>query len=123
MRKLTIALLALAGMLALGGAQAQDTAALLQDLQSDDADARAAAVKELTQIGAPVIEPLFALMGGENRAAEIAAQQGVQAVTHRAARPGAEAERKLVARIKLFRFEAKDVEAITTTKPIDFFPA
>ena len=34
-----------------------------------------------------------------------------------------ELERKLVARIKLFRFEAKDVEAITTTKPIDFFPA
>ncbi len=32
-------------------------------------------------------------------------------------------EAKLVARIKLFRFEAKDVEAITTTKPIDFFPA
>jgi TonB family protein len=32
-------------------------------------------------------------------------------------------ERKLVARIKLFRFEAKDVEPITTTKPIDFFPA
>jgi len=35
----------------------------------------------------------------------------------------AELERKLVQRIKLFRFEAKDVEAITTTKPIDFFPA
>lgn len=34
-----------------------------------------------------------------------------------------ELERKLVQRIKLFRFEAKDVEAITTTKPIDFFPA
>ena len=32
-------------------------------------------------------------------------------------------ERKLVQRIKLFRFDAKDVEAITTTKPIDFFPA
>jgi len=32
-------------------------------------------------------------------------------------------ERKLVQRIKLFRFEARDVEAITTTKPIDFFPA
>jgi protein TonB len=32
-------------------------------------------------------------------------------------------ERKLVARIKLFRFEARDVESITTTKPIDFFPA
>ncbi len=32
-------------------------------------------------------------------------------------------ENKLVQRIKLFRFEAKDVEAITTTKPIDFFPA
>lgn len=31
-------------------------------------------------------------------------------------------ERKLVARIKLFKFEARDVETITTTKPIDFFP-
>lgn len=34
-----------------------------------------------------------------------------------------ELERKLVARVKLFRFEAKDVGAITVTKPIDFFPA
>ena len=34
-----------------------------------------------------------------------------------------ELEHKLVARIKLFRFEAKDVAPITTTKPIDFFPA
>jgi len=34
-----------------------------------------------------------------------------------------ELERKLVQRIKMFRFEARDVEAITTTKPIDFFPA
>ena len=32
-------------------------------------------------------------------------------------------ERKLVSRIKLFRFEAKDVAPITTTKPIDFYPA
>jgi protein TonB len=35
----------------------------------------------------------------------------------------AELERKLVARIKMFRFDDKDVELITTTKPIDFFPA
>jgi TonB family protein len=35
----------------------------------------------------------------------------------------AELEDKLVQRVKLFRFEARDVEAITTTKPIDFFPA
>jgi protein TonB len=34
-----------------------------------------------------------------------------------------ELERKLVARVKLFRFDEKDVEAVTTTKPIDFFPA
>lgn len=34
-----------------------------------------------------------------------------------------ELERKIVSRVKLFRFEAKDVETITTTKPIDFFPA
>ena len=32
-------------------------------------------------------------------------------------------ERKLVARVRLFRFDEKDVEAVTTTKPIDFFPA
>jgi TonB family protein len=32
-------------------------------------------------------------------------------------------ERKLVQRVLLFRFDARDVEAITTTKPIDFFPA
>ena len=34
-----------------------------------------------------------------------------------------ELEEKLVRRVKLFRFEARDVEPITTTKPIDFFPA
>ena len=34
-----------------------------------------------------------------------------------------ELEQKLVQRIKLFRFESRSVEAITTTKPIDFFPA
>jgi periplasmic protein TonB len=33
-----------------------------------------------------------------------------------------ELERKIVARVKLFRFEAKDVAAITTTKPIEFVP-
>ena len=32
-------------------------------------------------------------------------------------------EEKIVARVRLFRFEPKDVESITTTKPIDFFPA
>ena len=35
----------------------------------------------------------------------------------------AELEQRLVQRVKLFRFEARDVEAVTTTKPIDFFPA
>jgi TonB family protein len=34
-----------------------------------------------------------------------------------------ELERRLVARIKQFRFEARDVGTITVTKPIDFFPA
>lgn len=32
-------------------------------------------------------------------------------------------EQRLVQRIMLFQFEARDVETITTTKPIDFFPA
>jgi protein TonB len=34
-----------------------------------------------------------------------------------------ELERRIVARVRLIRFEAKDVEPITTTKPIEFFPA
>ena len=34
-----------------------------------------------------------------------------------------EFEAKLLARIRLFKFEAKDVAPLTTTKPIDFFPA
>jgi periplasmic protein TonB len=32
-------------------------------------------------------------------------------------------EQRLVQRVLLFRFEAREVEPITTTKPIDFFPA
>jgi TonB family protein len=34
-----------------------------------------------------------------------------------------ELERKIVARVKLIRFAARDVESMTTTKPIEFFPA
>jgi periplasmic protein TonB len=34
-----------------------------------------------------------------------------------------ELEKKIISRVRLFRFESKDVESVTTTKPIDFFPA
>jgi periplasmic protein TonB len=34
-----------------------------------------------------------------------------------------ELERKIIALVRLFRFDPKDVDTITTTKPIDFFPA
>lgn len=34
-----------------------------------------------------------------------------------------EMEQKLVQRVLMFRFEPRDVEPVTTTKPIDFFPA
>jgi hypothetical protein len=34
-----------------------------------------------------------------------------------------EFESKLLARIRLFKFDAKDVATLTATKPIDFFPA
>lgn len=34
-----------------------------------------------------------------------------------------ELERKLVARVKMFKFEARDVATMTTIKPIEFFPA
>ncbi|HEX7082095.1 MAG TPA: AgmX/PglI C-terminal domain-containing protein [Gammaproteobacteria bacterium] len=34
-----------------------------------------------------------------------------------------ELERRLVQRVMLFQFEPKDVAPVTTTKPIDFFPA
>ncbi len=33
-----------------------------------------------------------------------------------------ELEKKLVTRIKLFHFEAKEVETMTTSKPLDFLP-
>ena len=32
-------------------------------------------------------------------------------------------ERKIISLVRLFKFDAKDVDTITTTKPIDFFPA
>ena len=32
-------------------------------------------------------------------------------------------ERKIIALVRLFRFDPKDVDPVTTTKPIDFFPA
>jgi TonB family protein len=32
-------------------------------------------------------------------------------------------ERKIIALVRLFHFDPKDVDTITTTKPIDFFPA
>ena len=34
-----------------------------------------------------------------------------------------ELERKIIALVRLFHFDPKDVDSITTTKPIDFFPA
>jgi len=34
-----------------------------------------------------------------------------------------ELERKIIALVRLFHFDSKDVDTITTTKPIDFFPA
>jgi len=34
-----------------------------------------------------------------------------------------ELEKKIIALVRLFRFDPKDVDAVTTTKPIDFFPA
>jgi periplasmic protein TonB len=34
-----------------------------------------------------------------------------------------ELERKIVARVKLIRFEARDVATLVATKPMDFFPA
>jgi protein TonB len=35
----------------------------------------------------------------------------------------ADLERKIIALVRQFRFDSKDVDAVTTTKPIDFFPA
>jgi periplasmic protein TonB len=32
-------------------------------------------------------------------------------------------EKKIILRVRLFHFDPKDVDSITTTKPIDFFPA
>ena len=37
--------------------------------------------------------------------------------------PDDELLQKLIARVRMFRFQDKDVATVTTTKPIDFFPA
>ena len=34
-----------------------------------------------------------------------------------------ELESKIVALVRTYRFEAKDVDTITVTKPIEFFPS
>ena len=35
----------------------------------------------------------------------------------------AELERKIVALVRTFRFEAKDVNTLTVNKPLEFFPS
>lgn len=62
--------------------------------------------------GKVVLELTIAADGSISRCEVVSSELGDQ-----------ELERKLVARVKLFRFEAKDVGTITVTKPIDFFPA
>ncbi|MFQ5808727.1 MAG: HEAT repeat domain-containing protein, partial [Armatimonadota bacterium] len=97
MRERTIALLALAGILAFGAAWAQDTAALVQAIQGEDASARMAAVAELEEMGAPAIGPLFGLIGGDDGVADRLARRAAQAITQQAAGAGDEAQRAPVA--------------------------
>lgn len=78
-------------------AHAQDVNALLEQLQSPDANTRQAAVEGLAKVGATAVPQLFKLMGGENPTAALWAKKAVTAMAHHAARPGAEKERRAMA--------------------------
>jgi len=71
------------------------------------------ALREQPELQGKVVVQLTIAPGGEVTDARIVSSE----------LNDAELERKLVARIRMFRFEARDVEAMTTTKPIEFFPA
>jgi len=66
-----------------GAAAAQDANALLQQLRSDDGNARREAVAQLARCGAETIGPLFELMGGEDRRLDSMARQAAEAFTYR----------------------------------------
>jgi HEAT repeat protein len=80
----------------ISSANAQDVNALLEQLQSPDANVRQAAVDELAKVGAPAVPQLFKLMGGENPTAALWAKKAVRAMAHHAARPSADKERAAV---------------------------
>jgi hypothetical protein len=50
-------------------------------------------------------------------------KSAIFALYNRALRQDSTFRGKLVARVKMFRFEPREVATVTTTKPIDFFPA
>jgi hypothetical protein len=97
MRRCAIAVVAFVAVSAFGAAWAQDGAALVKAIQGGDRDARMAAVEQLSQMGAAAIEPLFGLIGGEDKVADRLARRAVEAITQRAAAPEAEADRTDVA--------------------------
>jgi len=83
----TIARVGWLGLLAAMGSAvvAQDTSGLLQQLRSNDGNARREAVQQLGQCGADVVAPLFGLMGGEDRRLDSMARQAAEALTYRVA--------------------------------------
>jgi len=105
MARCIITLLAVGCVLA--GAQAQDLDALLEQLKSTDGNVRMQAVDALAPIGAPAVAPLFALMGGENRVLDKAAQMATEKLVYYAARPAGVREREAVAEALAKEAQAK----------------
>jgi len=90
-----VAILLLVALCA-GALLAAEVPALMEQLKSDDADTRWAAVEGLAQAGPAAIEPIFDLLSAGDRY-YLPAQVALRQVVSRAGRPGADAERTAVA--------------------------
>lgn len=70
-------------------APAQDVGALIAQIQSEDTAQRMAAVDAIVRVGAPAIAPLFGLLEGENRDADVAARTAIERIVYGASAPTA----------------------------------
>jgi len=70
-------------------ASAQDVGALIAQMQSADEGQRMAAIDAIANLGAPAVAPLFGLLEGQNREADVAARLAIQKIVYGASAPRA----------------------------------
>jgi HEAT repeat protein len=90
-------IVATASVCAAAGNDSVSIPALMQQLESADTATRMNAVEALSQVGAEAVEPLFSVMGGENRTTDLAARIAVQRMVHQAAAPKSRMDRAAIA--------------------------